>query len=229
MGMHADQRRAGKLGITISATAIRTILRRRGLGPAPRGSGPTWSEFLRAQAKGIMAVDFFTVETAWLHTLYVLAIELRTRHVHVAGATRHPNAAWVTQQARNLSEHAPLGFLIRDRDSKYTRSFDAVFAAEGITTILTPFQAPRANAFAERWVRTVRRECLDWTLVLGRRHLERVLRMYVAHYNQRRPHRGLDLRPPDRPPDCAPPTSAHRAVRRRDLLGGLIHEYEPAA
>jgi putative transposase len=120
-------------------------------------------------------------------------------------------------------------FLIRDRDSKFNESFDAVFAAEGITTVLTPFQAPRANAFAERWVRTVRRECLDWTLVLGRRHLERVPRVYVAHYNQRRPQRGLDLRSPDPPPDSAPPTSTHRAVRRRDLLGGLIHEYEPAA
>lgn len=219
-----------KLGITISATAIRTVLRRHGLGPAPRRSGPTWSEFLRVQAKGIIAVDFFTVETVWLHTLYVFfAIELRTRHVHLAGATRHPNAAWVTQQARNLSAHPPLRFLIRDRDSKFTESFDAVFAAEGITTILTPFQAPRANAFAERWVRTVRQECLDWTLVLGRRHLERVLRVYVAHYNQRRPHRGLDLRSPDPPADSAPPTSTHPAVRRRDLLGGLIHEYEPAA
>jgi putative transposase len=219
-----------KLGITVSATAIRTVLRRHGLGPAPRQSGPTWSEFLRVQAKGIIAVDFLTVETAWLHTLYVFfAIELRTRHVHLAGATRHPNAAWVTQQARNLSELAPLRFLIRDRDSKCTKSFDAVFAAEGITTILTPFQAPRANAFAERWVRTVRQECLDWTLVLGRRHLERVLRVYLAHYNQRRPHRGLGLRPPDRPPDWAPPTSTHRVVRRRDVLGGLIHEYELAA
>jgi putative transposase len=223
-----------KLGISVSATAIRTVLRRHRLGPAPRGSGPTWREFLRVQAKGIIAVDFFTVETAWLHTLYVLfAIELRTRRVHLAAATRHPNAAWVTQQARNLSfdlsEHTSLRFLIRDRDAKYPKSFDAVFAAEGITTILTPFQAPTANAFAERWVRTVRRECLDWILVLGRRHLERVLCEYVAHYNARRPHRGLDLRAPDRPPDSALPTSVHRAVRRRDVLGGLIHEYELAA
>jgi transposase InsO family protein len=230
VGMHADHRRAGQAW-------DHDLGDRDPDGPAPprartcpRRSGPTWSEFLRVQAKGLIAVDFFTVETAWLHTIYVFfAIELRTRHVHLAGATRHPNAAWVTQQARNLSEYPPLRFLIRDRDSKFTESFDAVFAAEGITTVLTPFQAPRANAFAERWVRTVRRECLDWTLVLGRRHLERVLRVYVAHYNQRRPHRGLDLRSPDPPPDSAPPTSTHRAVRRRDLLGGLIHEYAPAA
>lgn len=174
-----------KLGISVSATAIRTVLRRHGLGPAPRGSGPTWREFLRVQAKGIIAVDFFTVETAWLHTLYVLfAIELGTRRIHLAAATRHPNAAWMTKQARNLSfdlsERTSLRFLIRDRDAKYPKSFDAVFAAEGITTILTPFQAPTANAFAERWVRTVRRECLDWILVLGRRHLERVLCEYVV-------------------------------------------------
>jgi hypothetical protein len=174
-----------KLGIRVSATAIRTLLRRNGLGPAPRRAGPTWSEFLRGQARGILAVDFFTVETAWLRTLYVFfAIELRTRQVHLAGATRHPNALWVTQQARNLSVHlaerGSFRFLIRDRDSKHTSSFDAVFTADGARVVLTPFRCPRANAFAERWVRTVRRECLDWTLVLGRRHLEQVLREYVA-------------------------------------------------
>jgi hypothetical protein len=126
--------------------------------------------------------------------------------VHTSGAATHE---------RTLCENAGalLRFLVRDRDSKFTGSFNAVFAAEGITTILTPFQAPRANAFAERWVRTVRRECLDWTL---------------APYNQRRPHRGLDLRSPDPPSDSAPLTSTHRAVRRHDLLGGLIDEYEPA-
>jgi len=223
-----------KLGIRVSATAIRMLLRRSGLGPAPRRAGPTWSEFLRSQARGILAADFFTVETAWLRTLYVFfAIELQTRHVHLAGATRHPNTVWVTQQARNLSLHlaerGSFRFLIRDRDSKYTRSFDAVFTADGARVVLTPFRSPRANAFAERWVRTVRRECLDWTLVLSRRHLERVLREYVAHYNAKRPHRGLDLRPPDalpnlpsRPPDLGD-------LRRRDVLGGLVHEYELAA
>jgi putative transposase len=160
---------------------------------------------------------------------------LRVLRYRAADAARSPGRSDTAsersvgdQQARNLSEHPPLRFLIRDRDSKFTESFDAVFAAEGITTILTPFQAPRANAFAERWVRTVRWECLDWTLVLGWRHLEQVLRVSVAHYHQRRPHRGLDLRSPD-PPPAAAPTSTHRAARRRDLLGGLIHEYEPAA
>ncbi len=223
-----------KLGVRVSATAIRTLLRRHGLGPAPRRSGPTWSEFLRSQARGVLAADFFTVETAWLRTLYVFfIIEAHTRYVRVAGATRHPDTAWVTQQARNLSfdlsERGPFRFLIRDRDAKYPQSFDAVFAADRIRVVLTPFRAPQANAFAERWVRTVRRECLDWTLVVGRRHLQRVLREYVAHYNGRRPHRGLDLRVPDPPSHPPAPASTPRGVRRRDTLGGLIHEYELAA
>jgi putative transposase len=160
-------------------------------------------------------------------------IELRTRRVHMAGATRNPNAAWVTQQGRNLSFDLTGGgtfrFLIRDRDSKYASSFDAVFASEGIEVILTPVRAPRANAFAQRWVRTVRAECLDWTLVLGRRHLERILRIYVAHYNAQRPHRGLDLRTPDLRAYPADEPPDRLLVQGRDVLGGLIHEYELAA
>ncbi len=172
---------------------------------------------LRNQATGILAADFFTVETAWLRTLYVFfVIEVHTRRVHMAGATRHPHSAWVTQRARNpsldLTGRGPFRLLIRDRDSKYTRSFDAVFAADGMGIILTPFRAPRANAVAERWVRTVRRECLDWMLVFGRRHLEHVLREYVAHYNASRPHRGLGLRAPD-----APHGSSRPAPRRSDV------------
>jgi putative transposase len=223
-----------KLGVRVSATAIRTLLRRHGLGPAPRRSGATWSQFLRSQARGVLAADFFTVETAWLRTLYVLfVIEVHTSCVHVAAATSHPDTAWVTQQARNLSVdlsgRGPFQFLIRDRDAKYPSSFDAVFAADGMRVVLTPFRAPQANAFAERWVRTVRCECLDWTLVVGRRHLERVLRGHVVHYNARRPHRGLDLRAPDAPSDAPTPASTPGGVRRRDILGGLIHEYELAA
>jgi transposase InsO family protein len=223
-----------KLGIRVSATAIRTLLRRSGLGPAPRRSGPTWREFLAAQAEGILATDFFTVESIWLKTLYVLfVIELHTRPVRLAAATSNPDAAWVTQQARNLSldltDGGTFRFLIRDRDAKYASSFDAVFASEGIQVLLTPVQAPRANAFAERWVRTVRAECLDWTLVLGRRHLERILRIYVGHYNTQRPHRGLDLRTPDpRSYPAGEPLDRVR-VQGRDVLGGLIHEYELAA
>jgi putative transposase len=223
-----------KLGIRVSATAIRMLLRRYGHGPPPRRSGPTWREFLAAQAEGILATDFFTVESIWLRTLYVcFVIELRTRRVHLAGATRNPASAWVTQRARNLSFDLTDGnsfrFLIRDRDSKYASSFDAVFASEGIKVILTPVQAPRANAFAERWVRTVRAECLDWTLVLGRRHLERILRTYVAHYNTQWPHRGLDLRTPDPRSYPAGEPPDRLLVQGRDVLGGLIHKYELAA
>jgi transposase InsO family protein len=190
-----------RLGIGISATTIRVLLRRHGLGPAPRRGGPTWREFLRYQARGILAADFFTVETASLRTLYVFfIIELQTKRVHMAGATRRPDSAWVTQQARNLSGdlsgRGPFRFLIRDRDATYTRSFDAVLKGEGIRAVLTPFRAPRANAVAERWVRTVRRECLDWTLIFGHRHLERVLGEYVTHYNHASwvPHLAMCLR-----------------------------------
>jgi putative transposase len=205
-----------KLGVRVSATAIRTLRRRHGLGPAPRRPGPTWSQFLRSQARGVLAADFFTVETAWLRRLYVFfVIEVHTRCVHIAGVRSHPDTAWVTQQARNLSfdlsERGPLQFRIRDRDAKYPSGFDAVFAADRIRVVLTPFRAPRANAFAERWVRTVRRECLDWTLVVGRRQLERVLGEYVVHDNARRPHRGLDLRAPDALWDAPAPASTSGA------------------
>ncbi len=222
-----------KLGITVSATKIRTLLRANGLGPAPRRAGPTWSEFLRSQARGILALDFFTVETLWLRTLYVLfAIEVGSRRVHVLGVTRNPDSAWGTQQARNLAVGERLTgirFVIRDRDAKFSGPFDEVFASEGVNIIKTPIRAPRANAFAERWVRTVRTECLDWMLVLGRRHLERVLRIYAAHYNGRRPHRGLELKTPDPQPDPAPWPADGARVRKRDVLGGLIHEYDLAA
>ena len=158
-----------KLGVRVSATAIRTVLRRHGLGPAPRRGGLSWGEFLRAQAHGILAFDFFTVETAWLRTLYVLfAIELGSRRVHVLGITTNPDSAWVTQRARNLAVGERLReirFVIRDRDSKFSGSFDEVFRTEGARVVKTPVRAPKANAFAERWVRTARRECLDHLLV----------------------------------------------------------------
>jgi transposase InsO family protein len=188
-----------KLGMSVSATAIRTVLLGNGLRPAPRRASVTWRAFLRAQASGIVAIDFFTVETVRLKTLYVLfCIELHTRRVRVVGVTDHPNGPWVVQRARELSMRreaetrvgtsAPR-FLIRDRDSQFTRAFDDVFAADGVQIIKTPIQAPNANAVAERWVRTVRQECLDWMLIWGRGHLERVLDEYVRHYNDGRPHR----------------------------------------
>jgi putative transposase len=220
-----------KLGIRVGATTIRTTLRQAGLPPAPRRSGPSWSEFLRAQAQGILAIDLFTVETAWLRTLYVLfAMELGSRRVHVLGVTRSPDSAWVTQQARNLAIGERLqgvGFLIRDRDSKFSGPFDEVFRTEGVRVVKTPIRSPRANAFAERWVRTVREECLDHVLVFGRRHLERVLGEYVAHYNRARPHRSLQLCPPAAPHRIR--ASPLPTIVRRDVLGGLIHEYHSAA
>jgi putative transposase len=221
-----------KLGIRISATTVRTRLLRSGLNPAPRRTGPTWTEFLRSQAAGILATDFFSVETIGLKTIYVLFfIELSTRRVHPAGVTAHPDSARVTQQARNLAIEERLSgvrFLLRDRDAKFTGPFDAVLRAEGVRIIRTPVRAPRANAFAERFVRTVRQECLDHVLIYGRRHLERVLQTYVAHYVAERPHRGLNLAVPagNRTP-LVP--GATRPVERRDVLGGLIHEYRRAA
>jgi putative transposase len=209
------------------------VLRANGLGPAPRRSGPSWSQFLRAQAKSVLSADFFTVETLWLKRLYVLFfIELSTRRVYLAGVTAHPDSAWVAQRARNLAIDGRLEnvrFLIRDRDAKYSGPFDEVFRTEGIEVVHTPIRVPRANAFAERWVRTVRAECLDWILVLGRRHLEGILRAYVAHYNRARPHRGLDLSTPEpRPADESGDRRGTRLIRR-SILGGLIHEYEAAA
>jgi hypothetical protein len=154
-----------KLGIRVGATTVRSILRRSGLGPAPRREGLSWAEFLRAQANGIIACDFFTVETAWLRTLYVLFwIELGSRRVHLAGVTANPDCAWVTQQARNLAVEEQLSemrFLIHDRDAKFCRSFDTVIRSEHVQVIETPLRAPKANAVAERWVRSVRNECLD--------------------------------------------------------------------
>lgn len=219
-----------KLGIRVGASTLRRVLRGAGLGPAPRRTGPTWSEFLRAQSRGVLACDFFTVQTVFLKTLYVLFfIELSTRRVHMAGATTRPDSAWVTQQARNLSITGRLDdkhLFIRDRDAKFSGSFDEVLSTEGLTVVKTPVRAPRANAVAERWVGTVRRECLDHVLVFGRRHLQRVLGAYVEHYNRARPHRALGLQPPDR--ECEAEGADRIHVRRRDVLG-LIHEYERAA
>ncbi len=223
-----------KLGIRVGATTIRSLIRTARLGPAPRRSGPSWTEFLQAQADGIIACDFFSVETAWLRTLYVLAfIELGSRRVHLSPSTAHPDSAWVTQQARNLAlglddRSAAIRFLIRDQDTKFTRTFDEVIRSEGARVIRTPIRAPNANAYAERVIETIRAECLDWTLVLGRGHLDRTLRTYAKHYNCKRPHRGLDLATPIYEASHPVPISP-QDVHRRDLLGGLIHEYCGAA
>jgi transposase len=221
-----------KLGVTVSNTSVPTVLRRHGLPPAPRRAGPTWSEFLSAQAKGIVATDFFHVDTVLLRRYYVLfVIELERRVAHVLGATTNPNGPWVTQVARNFAADLDdtgqrFRFLIRDRDTKFTVSFDAVFASIGVETLRIPVRSPRANAVAERWVRTVREECLDHLLVVSRRHLQSVLDEYLRHYNQARPHRGLQLAQPIPHPVSAPDGGA---ITRRDVLGGIVHEYDRVA
>jgi transposase InsO family protein len=221
----------GKLGITISPSSVRRILLAAGLEPAPRRIGPSWQQFLHQQAASILACDFFTVDTLTLRRYYVLFfIELATRRVHLAGITRNPTGTWTAQQARNLALADKLGtvrYLIHDRDRKFSSAFDEVFRSEGIRVIHTPVRAPRANAYAERFVRTIRNECLDWLLIIGRRHLEHTLRVYLSHYNAERPHRGLELKPPE--PERRVPATPPDVINRRDLLGGLIHEYHPAA
>jgi transposase len=226
------------LGIVVSATTIRTILRRTGLGPAPRRDGPTWRQFLAAQARGIVACDLFTVETVFLKTLYVLVfLHVETRRIVGVGVSPNPDGTWVTQQARNLvmdldeDPELCMRFLLRDRDAKYCRSFDAVFAAEGAGVVLTPYRTPQANGHIERLIGGLRREVLDHVLVLGRRHLVDVLRDYAAHHNSHRPHRGLGLRCPHdvRGPIPAPGPARPEAAQRREILGGLIHEYHARA
>ena len=222
------------LGITVSATTVRKILRLAGLGPAGQRAGLSWRAFLRAQAKSVLAVDFFTVETVSLQRLYVLSfIELASRRVHLAGCTANSTGDWVTQQARQIAwtlreRSTPLRFLIRDRDSKFTPT--STPSSRRGSRSSTPVRAPKANAIAERFVRTVRSECLDWLLIVNRRHLERVLRVYVDHYNSHRLHRSLNLAPPDptaRNVAVLRPSAA--VVERRDRLGGLLHEYSLAA
>jgi transposase InsO family protein len=204
------------LGLAVSATTVKKILRQAGLGPAGSRGGLSWRVFLRAQAQSMLAVDFFTVETISLQRLYVLFfIELGSRRVHLAGCTVNPTGTWVTQQGRQFGwtlQQRPesFRFLIRDRDRKFTRDFDAVFASEGIRIIKTPVRAPKANAIAERFVRTARAECLD--------------------YNAHRPHRSLNLKPPDfAAQDLSVLHPSAASVARRDRLGGLIHEYRLAA
>ncbi len=222
------------LGYEIAASTVWKILHQAGVDPAPRRAGPTWRQFITAQAESMIACDFFTVDTVFLKRLYVLFfVELATRRVHLAGITAHPTGGWVVQQARNLLLHLDrradtLRFMLLDRDSKFTAAFDAVFTAVGIEVIRTPPQAPKANAIAERWVGTVRRECTDRLLITGERHLRIVLDEYVRHYNDHRPHRTLGQQPPNL--HGAHPVHVDAAqVDRRPILGGLINEYAQAA
>ena len=223
-----------RLGYKIGASTVWSILQRAGVDPAPQRSAVSWRQFLRAQAKGVLAVDFFTVDTVFLKRLYVLlVIEVASRRVHVLGVTAHPTGEWVAQQARNLfmaleDRVGQFRFLVRDRDAKFTATFDAVFVAEAIEVLRAPVRAPRANAYAERWVGTVRREVLDRMLVVGGRQLQAVLAEYVDHYNGHRPHRALGQAPPLGPAE-PPVVLTSRRILRRDRVGGLIHEYAQVA
>jgi putative transposase len=223
-----------RLGYKIGASTVWSILQRAGVDPAPQRSAVSWRQFLRAQAKGVLAVDFFTVDTVFLKRLYVLfVIEVASRRVHVLGVTAHPSGEWVAQQARNLfmtldDRVGQFRFLVRDRDAKFTTAFDAVFVAEAMEVLRTPVRAPQANAYAERWVGTVRREVLDRMLVVGGRQLQAVLAEYVDHYNGHRPHRALGQAPPLGPAE-PPVILTSRTILRRDRVGGLIHEYAQVA
>jgi putative transposase len=228
------------LGIKLAASTVWTILKEAGIEPAPTRLQMSWAEFLRAQAASILECDFLTVDTLFRKRFYVLFfIELVTRRVHLAGMTTNPDGLWVTQQARNLlmqleDDGVHPRFLVRDRDGKFTREFDEVFSSVGIRVIKAPVRAPKARAHAERWVGSVRRECLDRILVVGRRHLQHVMTTYTRHYNDHRPHRSLGQRPPFselRPSDeqAMADVIDLDQVRRRDLLGGLVREYRLAA
>ncbi len=217
-----------KLGHVISASAIRKLLRRNRIGPAPMRARLSWKAFLRAQASAIVLTDFLSVDTVFLKRFYVLLyMELATRRVIWFAVTERPDAVWMSQQARNLCwELSEVGvdarFLVHDHDAKYGGSSDVVFQAAGVEVIRTPIAAPKANAHMERQIGSTRRECLDWILILNRRHLERVLEEWFEHYNSARPHRALGLRTPIARSDPVLTTGPLTCTER---LGGLLREY----
>jgi putative transposase len=218
-----------KLGFKVSKTTVSTVLERQGIPPAPeRGrEGSSWRVFLNPYRDQFLACDFFTVETLTLQTLYVLFfLEHGTRRGHLAGCTTHPTGAWVTQQARQMTwalqdRELPMRYLIHDHDTKFTAAFDTVFESEGVELVDIPYYVPNANAHAERWVRSVREECLDQVIILNERHLRRVLHEYVEYYNARRPHQGLEQ---DSPSGILS-ASQEGTVRHRNVLGGIIRDY----
>jgi putative transposase len=226
-----------RLGHPIASSTVWQILHDAGIDPAPRRAGPTWRQFLAAQARGIIAVDFMHVDTVLLRRFYALiVIEHGTRRAHLAGITAHPDGPWTTQAARNLlmdlgQRAASVKFLIRDRAGQFTSSFDAVFTAAGIKIVASPPQAPRACAICERMIGTLRRELLDRMLIASEHHLRYVLTEYLRHYNTARPHRALSQLTPAQAGTCPPePVNlADHCIHRKQILAGLTNEYYDAA
>jgi putative transposase len=227
-----------KLGVMVAPSTVWQILRAAGIDPAPRRAGPTWRQFLHAQAAGILAVDFLHVDTVLLTRLHVLIfIEHGTRRMRLGGVTANPTGEWTVQQARNLAmsfgeQFEDFKFLLRDRGPNFTASFDAVFQAAGARILRTAVQAQRMNATCERLVSTLRREILDRVLILGQAHVHTVLAEYQVHYNTARPHQGISQRVPDDEPDAPRATMTdldNERIHRKPVLGGLINEYARAA